>query len=511
MYMARAPHLPGTGIVTITPSGSFDPAKTPGLFRLVFPSVMLPMFMAVSDSTIVASAVPAMAASLGDVERVSWVVVAYLVAATIAAPVYGYLGDVFGRRRLMFLALTLFMGASVLCALAPSVLWLAAARVLQGFGGGGLMSLSQALIGEVVPPRQRGHYQSYLATVATVSSVFGPVAGGFLTEHLGWKSIFLINLPLGVVAFLLVFRIQHRPGVRHEQWSFDTPGLLYFVSFIAPILIAMEQLRHFDPSTAPQVIALFAVAGLALFLLLRRERVAPAPLLPMALLAQPVIWRANGLAACHGASLTALVAFLPIYLRVAHGLSASQMGLMLLPISIGIGVGSIITGRLVTRTGQTMIFPSWGLMGATLGLLVFALFGAAVTMTQLLVVLTISSLFMGTVMAVVQVTVQTAAGRKALGTAAGSIQFSRTVGAAFGTALLGSILFATLAFTDPEAPVIFARLVDSGAAALADLSPARRMAITDDIALAFRLAFLLIPLFTGVGVLLAWTNPSRRI
>ncbi len=493
------------------PSGSFDPAKTPGLFRLVFPSVMLPMFMAVSDQTIVASALPAMAASLGDVERVSWVVVAYLVAATIAAPLYGYLGDVFGRRRLMFFALGLFMGASALCALAPSVLWLAAARVLQGFGGGGLMSLSQALIGEVVPPRQRGHYQSYLATVATVSSVFGPVAGGFLTEHLGWKSIFLVNLPLGVVAILLVFRIQNRPGVRHEQWSFDTPGLLYFISFIAPVLIALEQLRHFDPNTAPQVIALFAVAIFALVLLLRRERVAAAPLLPMALLGQPIIWRANGLAACHGAALTSLVAFLPLYLRVVHGLSASQMGLMLLPVSIGIGVGSILTGRFVTRTGHTMIFPSFGLIGATAFLLIFTFFGAEMTMTQLMAVLSVSSLFMGTVMAVVQVTVQTAAGRKALGAAAGSIQFSRTVGAAFGTALLGSILFAAITLSDPEAPAIFARLIESGASALADLSPARKAAVSETIAFAFKLAFLLTPLFTGIGVILAWTNPSRRI
>ena len=493
------------------PSGAFDPAKTPGLFRMVFPSVMLPMFLAVSDQTIVASALPAMAASLGDVERVSWVVVAYLVAATIAAPLYGYLGDVFGRRRLMFFALGLFMSASVLCALAPSVLWLAAARVLQGFGGGGLMSLSQALIGEVVPPRQRGHYQSYLATVATVSSVFGPVAGGFLTEHLGWKSIFLVNLPLGVVAILLMFRIQHRPGVRHEQWSFDAPGLFYFISFIAPVLIAMEQLRHFDPSTAPQVIALFAVAGLALLLLLRRERVAPAPLLPIALLSQPVIWRANALAACHGAALTSLVAFLPIYLRVIHGLSASQTGLMLLPISIGIGIGSIVTGRLVTRTGRTMVFPSWGLVGATLFLLIFTQFGAAMTITELLVVLTLASVFMGTVMAVVQVTVQTAAGRRALGAAAGSIQFSRTVGAAFGTALLGSILFATLTLRDPEAPAIFARLVESGASALADIPAARAAAVTETITFAFRLAFLLTPIFTGVGIALAWTNPSRRI
>ena len=299
--------------------------------------------------------------------------------------------------------------------------------------------------------------------------------------------------------------------MRHEQRSFDAPGLLWFVSFIAPILIAMEQLRHFDPSTAAQVIGLFALAGLALALLLRRERVAPAPLLPMALLAQPVIWRANGMAACHGATLTALVAFLPIYLRVTHGLSASQMGLLLVPVSIGIGVGSIITGRLVTRTGRTMIFPTWGLAGATVCLLIFALFSATMTLPQVMVVLTAASLFLGTVMAVVQVTVQTAAGRKALGTAAGSVQFSRTVGAALGTALLGSILFATLAFADPEAPAMFGRLVDMGATAFAVLPPARQTAITEAIAFAFKLAFVILPLFTGVGVLLAWTNPSRRI
>jgi len=277
------------------------------------------------------------------------------------------------------------------------------------------------------------------------------------------------------------------------------------------VLIAMEQLRHFDPSTAPQVIALFAVAGLSLLLLLRRERVAPAPLLPIALLSQPVIWRANALAACHGAALTSLVAFLPIYLRVIHGLSASQTGLMLLPVSIGIGVGSIVTGRLVTYTGRTMVFPSWGLVGATLFLLIFTQFGAAMTITELLVVLTLASVFMGTVMSVVQVTVQTAAGRRALGAAAGSIQFSRTVGAAFGTALLGSILFATLTLRDPEAPAIFARLVESGASALADIPAARAAAVNETITLAFRLAFLLTPIFTGVGIALAWTNPSRRI
>jgi EmrB/QacA subfamily drug resistance transporter len=472
---------------------------------------MLPMFLAVSDQTIVASALPAMSVTLGDVERISWVVVSYLVAATIAAPVYGYLGDVFGRRRLMFGALALFMGASVLCAIAPTVLLLSAARVLQGFGGGGLMSLSQALIGEVVPPRQRGHYQGYLATVATVSSVFGPVAGGFLTEHLGWKSIFLVNLPLGALALLLVMRLQSRPGTRHEQWSFDAPGLFYFVAFIAPILVAMEQVRQFDPASAPMVAGLFAIALIALVLLVRRERATASPLLPIDLLIQPTIWRANCLAACHGAALTSLIAFLPIYLRVVHGLSASQTGLMLLPVSIGIGVGSIITGRMVTRTGLTMVFPSWGLVGATLGLGAFALFGADLEIPWLLAILSLSSICMGTVMTVVQVTIQTAAGRKALGAAAGSVQFSRTVGAALGTALLGAILFATLALSDADAAPLFARLIDVGTSAFAALPPDRQAMLTGVIANAFRLGFSLVALFAGIGIVLAWSNPTRRV
>src|SRR5438105_14110869 len=180
---------------------------------------MLPMFLAVIDQTIVATALPAIAASLGGVERVSWVVIAYLVAGTVAAPVYGQLGDVFGRRRLMFIALPIFLAASLFCAFATSIEMLALARVLQGLGGGGLMTLSQALIGEAVPPRERGRYQGYLAAVVVCSNTFGPVAGGFLTQHLGWQSIFLVNLPLGVIAVLLTLRLEAVPGIP-QAWRF---------------------------------------------------------------------------------------------------------------------------------------------------------------------------------------------------------------------------------------------------------------------------------------------------
>ncbi len=505
-------HPPANRDLPVTlPSGSFDPAMTPALFRAVFPSVMLPMFMAVGDQTIVSSALPAIAASLGDVERVSWAVVAYLVAATIAAPLYGYLADRFGRRRLMFVALAVFMAGSLICALSPSALWLAGARMLQGFGGGGLMALSQALIGEVVPPRQRGHYQGYLATVATASAALGPVLGGFMTEHFGWRAIFFVNGPLGLLAFLLVLRLPAKPGVRQEGWSFDAPGLAYFIAFIVPMLIALERARHFENGFPFSALALLAVSVIALVFLLRQESRASAPLLPLTLFRQPAIWRANGMAFCTGASLTSLIAFLPLYLRVTHGTTPSQVGMILLPVTIAIGVGSILTGRLVTRTGMTMVFPSWGLILATAAMLTFAAGGERMSVMQILVTLSIGAFFMGTVMSIVQVTVQSAAGRKALGAAAGSVQFSRTVGAAFGVALLNSALFASLAFADPETLGIFGRVVDLGPAALEALEPARRAAVEADISAAFRAAFLFIGVFTAAGVVLAFTNPLRRV
>ena len=227
-----------------------DPTEgqsTRGLFMRVFPSICLPMFMAAVDATIVATALPAIAGTLGDVERISWVVVSYLMATTIAAPVYGRLGDALGRKRLLFLALGVFVAASVGCAAAPTLLWLVAARVLQGFGGGGLMTLSQALVGETVPPRERGRYQGYLASIFMTASTFGPVAGGWLTQHLGWQSVFLINMPLGLIAAVLAVRLPDRRPTR-SRMRFDWLGLILFSGFVVPLLMALERgaahLRH---------------------------------------------------------------------------------------------------------------------------------------------------------------------------------------------------------------------------------------------------------------------------
>jgi len=480
------------------------------LFWAVFPSIMLPMFLAVADQTIVATALPAMASTLGEVERVSWVVVSYLIANTIAAPVYGRLGDSYGRRRMILTALSIFIIGSLLCALAPNIEILTATRVLQGFGGGGLMTLSQALVGETVPPRERGRYQGFLAGVSVASSTFGPVAGGYLTQAFGWRSILLVNLPLGLIAVLLVLRLKMQPTDRRRT-TFDGPGLVLFMMFVSPVILALQQVQRMDTQSVPLAVGLASFGAVALLALIWQERHSSSPLIPPALFREPSVWRSDGLAACHGAALVSLITFLPIYLRAVRGASPAQTGLLLLPLMFGIGIGSLVTGQLVTRTGRTAVFPSFGYIMATVCLLFLAFYVPRLTLGQLPWVFGGTAIFMGTVMGVVQVTVQAVAGQRMLGTGAAMVQFSRSVGAAFGTAAVAAVLFSALAATDRETAGLFGTLIDQGPDAIAALPPARQALVQAEIGGAFRAAFMTVAAFTAIGAWLAWSMPLRRV
>jgi EmrB/QacA subfamily drug resistance transporter len=498
----EASEAPAVGLSELPRAGS--------LFLKVFPSIMLPMFLAVADQTIVATALPSIASGLGEIERASWVVVSYLIANTIAAPVYGRLGDTYGRRLIMIVALAVFMAGSVLCALSPNIEFLTAARVLQGFGGGGLMTLSQALIGEAVPPRERGRYQGYLAGVSVTSSTFGPVAGGYLTQGFGWQSIFWINVPLGLIAVALVLRLEYHPGDRRRT-TFDTPGLLLFIMFVSPVILALEQVQRMDARTLPLALGLLAFGILSLVVLIWQEQRNTSPLLPPRLFREPSIWRSDALAACHGAALVSLITFLPIYLRAVRGTSPAETGLLLLPLTFGIGIGSMITGQLVTRTGRTAIFPTSGLSLATLGLVLLAFVISHLSLGQLPWAFGVVALCMGSVMAVVQITVQTVAGPRMLGTGAAMVQFSRSVGAAFGTATVAAILFSLLAGSDRQTAGLFGAIIDQGPDAIAALPAARQAIVQSEIASAFRAAFIAIALFTAAGAWLAWSMPLRRV
>ena len=480
------------------------------LFLTIFPSIMLPMFLAVADQTIVATALPTIASNLGEIQRASWVVVSYLIANTIAAPVYGRLGDMFGRRSMMIMALSIFMVGSVLCAISPNIEWLTVFRVIQGFGGGGLMTLSQALIGETIPPRERGRYQGYLAGVSVSSSTFGPVAGGYLTEAFGWQSIFLVNVPLGLAAVVLVLRLASRPPDQRRT-TFDIPGLVLFIMFVSPVILALEQLQRMQSSAVPMAVGLLAFGILMLAALLWQEARSTSPLIPPRMFREPSIWRSDGLAACHGAALVSLITFLPIYLRAVRGASPAETGFLLLPLTFGIGIGSLITGQIMTRTGRTAIFPSFGLPAATLGLLFLAFYTPQLSTSVLPWAWGAIALCMGTVMAVVQLTVQSVSGPRRLGTGAAMVQFSRSVGAAFGTAMVAAVLFAILATSDRDTAHLFGTIMEEGPAAIASLPAARQAIIQTEIADAFRSAFLTIASFTGIASLLAWSLPLRRV
>jgi EmrB/QacA subfamily drug resistance transporter len=480
------------------------------LFLTVFPPIMLPMFLAVVDQTIVATALPAIAADLGRIERAPWVIVGYLIAATIAAPLYGRLGDSFGRKPLMFVALLISTTASLACATAGSIEMLTFFRVMQGLGGGGLMTLSQALIGEAMPPRDRARYQGYIAAVAVTANSFGPVVGGFLSEHFGWQSVFLVNVPVAVLALGLAIRLPKPPKDR-LAWRSDPGGLVLFAVFVATTLLSLEQFQRANIAAMPLASVMLAVGVIALVLLIRHENRTPSPLIPLGLLRQPAIWRSDALAVCHGGTLVALISFFPAYLEVVRGMSPSTTGLMLVPLTVGIGTGAMVIGRIVSRTGLVSIFPACGLGIVAVSLVAFALWGAHFGATAIGVFMLWLGLSFGTVMGVVQVTVQSVAGRLRLGEAAASVQFSRSIGAGMGTALAGTVLFAVLALESTETMRVFAALIAHAGDAVSALPVERQAAIKADIDTAFRFVFLTLALFATMGSIFAFTNPLRRI
>ncbi len=488
-----------------------EPASLP--LRRIFPPILLPIFLAVVDGTIVAAALPAMAGAFGEVERVSWVVASYLVASTVAAPVYGRLGDAFGRRRLLLAALVLFVAASVLCASSRGILSLTAARALQGFGGGGLMVLSQALLGENVPRRQLGRAQGILAAVIVVSSTFGPVAGGVLTQFFGWPSVFLVNLPLGALAMLLALRLPALAG-SGGHGRFDWLGLVLFAGLVVPLLLALEQLQHFDPATLFRAVGSLGVSLPCLVLLLRQERRATQPLFPLKMLRHPAMWRANAMAACSGALLVSEATILPIHLQAVDGASAGQIGLLMLPLTATVEMGSLMTGWLVSRTGRVAIFPSVGQTAAALGLLLVAFgsrhAGAVLGPWGLPAMLAVVAVFQGSAMPVAQITAQSLAPPAMVGMAAASVQLSRSVGSAAGVTIAVGALFAMMGRDDGVAAT-FAETVRHGPAVLAALPDALRVVAAARIVDGFSTAFLAVAAFAALNAVFAWTLPLRRL
>ena len=460
-------------------------------FLQLFSGVMLPMFLAAVDQTLLATATPAIAADLGGLRDTSWIAIGYLLASTVMVPLYGRLGDRYGRRDLLLAALGGFIVGSLACGLAQSLPQLVVARMLQGLGGGGLMVMAQALIGELVPPRQRARFQGYFAAVFTLASVSGPVLGGLVVTHASWRWLFWVNVPLGLFAAWRLSLLSR--GARNPQAPgvHDVPGLVLFSSASVLTLIWVSQAGHrFAWFSADS--GLFVAAFVVLWsLLVWRQRVHTPAYLPVELLRQPAITFMALTIVCFAACMFALVFFLPLYLQVGHGIAATQAGLMVLPLTFGIVTGSTSTGRMIAKYGKPKWLPVGGLSLASAGLLLMALLPPLSGVISALGFL--CGLGFGTVMPTSQIVIQTRAGRDRLGIASATTSLARATGSALGTALFGALVFALLNGVD---------IHDAAA-----LSAASREAVVA----AFHHAFYGAAALAALGAWMAWRVPQTQV
>jgi MFS family permease len=411
-------------------------------FFAIFPSIALPIFIALVDQSVITTAMPFVASELGEVARITWPVTAYLVAAAVAAPIYGRLGDMYGRKRLMAVGLLISTLGSISCFLAGSMTMLTATRVLQGLGAGGLMSLSSALMGQAVGPRERGKYQAYIATVAVTANSLGPVIGGFLTEHFGWRSIFLLNPILVALALVLLMRLK-LTNAPSEKKGIDLLGAVFLAIAFTSLVVAIDALRHGDSPPVGRLAVVSTILALAVAALVWWERRVPTPLLPRQVFANPSIRRSNAMALCQGALMLGLYALLPVYLRVTLGISASEIGTAMVPMVGATAIGATITGRMVSMTGWTTLFPGVGFSMLAALLLLFGLLAPDLGRTGLAIWFTCTTIWLGTVMPTVQIIVLAEGEPQDFGAVTSVTQLSRSLGAATGTAIVPVIMLLT--------------------------------------------------------------------
>src|SRR5215831_5305647 len=417
-------------------------------FLNLFAAVFLPMFMAAVDQTLLATATPAIAAALGGLRDTSWIAVAYLLAAATIVPVYGRLGDARGRRNMLLVALAVFALGSLACGAAQTLPQLVAGRVLQGLGGGGLMTLSQSIIGELVPPVERVRFQGYFALIFTTASIGGPIVGGIVVSHVSWRWLFFANLPFAIFA---AWRLSRLPvGERHPP-SAGPPDIAGHVLFAVGALSTLYWLTSaghrfaWGSAIGMALAATGAVSLAALYLHERRHR---SPFLPVDLMRQRTIGFSAILVLLFAACLFSMVFYLPIYLQLGHRVSPAVSGLLLLPLTLGQVTAAMTSSRILRRTGNPYPIPVIGMATASTGLLLLGLLPPH--MGLVIVLGFVIGVGLGTVMPINQVVVQTVAGRARLGAVTALTSLFRSTGGAAGAALFGSLAFAMIPGADRQ-------------------------------------------------------------
>ncbi|WP_367669706.1 DHA2 family efflux MFS transporter permease subunit [Streptomyces sp. DT2A-34] len=412
--------------------------NVPGNVLVSIGALLLGMLLAALDQTIVSTALPTIVSDLGGMDHLSWVVTAYLLASTAATPLWGKLGDQYGRKRLFQIAIVIFLVGSALCGMAQDMAQLIAFRAVQGLGGGGLIVLSMAIVGDIVPPRERGRYQGLFGAVFGASSVLGPLLGGVFTEHLSWRWVFYVNLPVGVVALAVIAVVLHIPR-KSTRHVIDYLGT-FLIASVATCLVLVASLGGTTWSWGSAQIVGLAVLGVVLaFAFVAVERRAAEPVLPLKLFRVRTFTLSAVISFIVGFAMFGAMTYLPTFLQVVQGVSPTMSGVHMLPMVVGMLLSSTGSGQIVSRTGRWKVFPIAGTGVTTLGLLLLHQLDMDSSTWEMSVYFFVFGLGLGLVMQVLVLIVQNAVSYEDLGVATSGATFFRSIGASFGVAIFGTL------------------------------------------------------------------------